>query len=473
MHNGRLKPRVAAPHSLSPRFVVHPQQRQRRAGAVRIAMIGGGYVGLVSAACFAEFGGEVRVVEADPAKLEALQAARLPIYEPGLDRLVEENVAAKRLAFGNDVAWAIEGAEAMFIAVGTPTRRGDGHADLSYVYGAAEQVARALTGYAVIVTKSTVPVGTGRHISEIVRAIRPELEFDIASNPEFLREGSAIEDFMRPDRVVIGTGSERAREILRRLYRPLYLIEAPIVFTDVETAELTKYAANAFLAMKVTFINEMADLCEKVGADVHGVARGIGLDGRIGRKFLHAGPGFGGSCFPKDTLALVRIAQEAGAPSRLVEAVVAVNDARKSGMAARVIAACGGSVRGKTIAVLGLTFKPETDDMRDAPSVPIITRLCEDGATIRAFDPEGMNQAAPMLPNAVTYCRDAMDAAQGSDALVVITEWNEFRALAPDRLRATMSGRVVVDLRNIFEPSAMREAGLAYHGIGRPAVTAG
>ncbi len=436
-------------------------------------MIGGGYVGLVSGACFAEFGGEVRVVEADPAKLEALQAARLPIYEPGLDRLVEENVAARRLAFGNDVAWAIDGAEAVFIAVGTPTRRGDGHADLSYVFAAAEQVARALSGYAVIVTKSTVPVGTGRKVQEIVRAIRPDLEFDIASNPEFLREGSAIEDFMRPDRVVIGTRSERAREILRRLYRPLYLIEAPIVFTEVETAELTKYAANAFLAMKVTFINEMADLCEKVGADVHDVARGIGLDGRIGRKFLHAGPGFGGSCFPKDTLALMRIAQEAGAPSRLVETVVTVNDARKSGMAARVIAACGGSVRGKTIAVLGLTFKPETDDMRDSPSVPIITRLCEDGARIRTFDPEGMNQAAPMLPTSVAYCRDAMEAAQGADALVVVTEWNEFRALAPQRLRDAMSGRVVVDLRNIFEPAAMREAGLAYHAIGRPAPAAG
>ena len=435
-------------------------------------MIGGGYVGLVSAACFAEFGGEVAVVEADPAKLAALHDGRLPIYEPGLDRLVAENVEAKRLSFGNDVAAAIAGAEAVFIAVGTPTRRGDGHADLTYVYNAAEQVARALSGHAVIVTKSTVPVGTGRHIQQIVRGIRPDLEFDVASNPEFLREGSAIQDFMRPDRVVIGSDSERAREIMRRLYRPLYLIEAPIVFTSIETAELTKYAANAFLAMKVTFINEMADLCEKVGADVHDVARGIGLDGRIGRKFLHPGPGFGGSCFPKDTLALVRIAQEAGAPTRLVEATVAVNDARKAGMAARVIAACGGGVRGKTIAVLGLTFKPETDDMRDAPSVPIITRLCEDGARIRTFDPEGMAQAGAMLPAGIIYCQDAMDAVQGADALVVVTEWNEFRALAPERLAAAMSGRVLIDLRNVFEPEAMRAAGFDYHGVGRRSVQA-
>jgi UDPglucose 6-dehydrogenase len=430
-------------------------------------MIGGGYVGLVSGACFAEFGVEVAVVEADAGKLAALHDGRLPIYEPGLDRLVAENVAAGRLSFGNDIASAIQGAEAVFIAVGTPTRRGDGHADLSYVYAAAEQVARALTGYAVIVTKSTVPVGTGRQIHQIVRGLRPELEFDVDSNPEFLREGSAIQDFMRPDRVVIGADSDRAREIMRRLYRPLYLIEAPIVFTAIETAELTKYAANAFLAMKVTFINEMADLCEKVGADVHDVARGIGLDGRIGRKFLHPGPGFGGSCFPKDTLALVRIAQEAGAPSRLVEATVAVNDARKAGMAARIIAACGGGVRGKTIAVLGLTFKPETDDMRDAPSVAIVTRLCEDGARIRTYDPEGMAQARAMLPTGVEYCRDAMDAVQGADALVLVTEWNEFRALAPERLRAAMAGATIVDLRNVFEPAAMRAAGFAYHGVGR------
>jgi UDPglucose 6-dehydrogenase len=431
-------------------------------------MIGGGYVGLVSGACFAEFGTEVTVVETDAAKLAALTEGRMPIYEPGLDQLVTANVKAGRLAFTADLPAALLGAEAVFIAVGTPTRRGDGHADLSYVYAAAEQVARALTGYTVIVTKSTVPVGTGRRITEIVRAVRPDLDFDVASNPEFLREGNAIGDFMRPDRVVIGTESERAREVLRRLYRPLYLIEAPIVFTGVETAELTKYAANAFLAMKVTFINEMADLCEKAGADVHDVARGIGLDGRIGRKFLHPGPGFGGSCFPKDTLALVRIAQDAGAPTRLVETVVIVNDARKAGMAMRVIAACGGSVRGKTIGVLGLTFKPETDDMRDSPAIPIISRLVEDGATVRAFDPEGMEQARPLLPAAVVYCRDALDTAAGADALVLITEWNEFRALSPARLCEAMRGRVMVDLRNVYDPVAMRQGGFDYVGIGRP-----
>ena len=435
---------------------------------MRIALIGGGYVGLVSGACFAEFGSEVSVVETDGNKLVALREGRMPIYEPGLDRLVTENVAAGRLSFGDDLAAALTGVDAVFIAVGTPTRRGDGHADLSYVYAAAEQVARALTGYAVIVTKSTVPVGTSRRISEIMRATRPDLDFDVASNPEFLREGSAIADFMRPDRVVIGAETDRAREVLRRLYRPLYLIEAPIVFTGIETAELTKYAANAFLAMKVTFINEIADLCERAGADVHDLARGIGLDGRIGRKFLHPGPGFGGSCFPKDTMALVRIAQDHGAPSRLVEAVVAVNDARKAGMAARIVAACGGSVRGRTIGVLGLTFKPETDDMREAPSLPIVARLAEDGAIIRAFDPEGMEQAKPLLPEGVIYCRDALDAAAGADALVVITEWNEFRALAPARLRAAMRGRVLVDLRNIYEPSAMREAGFQYDSVGRP-----
>ncbi len=370
---------------------------------MRIAMIGGGYVGLVSGACFAEFGSEVTIVETDPGRLAALRAGAMPIYEPGLEHLVAENARAGRLAFTDELPRALDGAEAVFVAVGTPTRRGDGHADLTYVYSAAEQIARSLGGYAVIVTKSTVPVGTGRRIADIVRQTRPDLDFDVASNPEFLREGSAIADFMRPDRVVIGTESERAREVLRRLYRPLYLIEAPIVFTSLETAELTKYAANAFLAMKVTFINEIADLCEKAGADVHDVARGIGLDGRIGRKFLHAGPGFGGSCFPKDTLALTRIAQDLGAPARLVETVVAVNESRKAGMANRVIAACGGSVRGKAIAVLGLTFKPETDDMRDAPAVPVVARLIGDGAHVRAFDPEGMDQAVKVLPPGVQY----------------------------------------------------------------------
>lgn len=434
---------------------------------LRIAMIGGGYVGLVSGACFADLGVEVAVVETDPAKLDALKNGRIPIYEPGLERLVAENVAAGRLTFSDDLSTAVAGVEAVFIAVGTPTRRGDGHADVSYVNAAAEQVARALTGYAVVVTKSTVPVGTGRRIAQIMRHARPELDFDVASNPEFLREGSAIGDFMRPDRVVIGAESERAREVLRRLYRPLYLIEAPILFTSLETAELTKYAANSFLAMKVTFINEMADLCERVGADVQDVARGIGLDGRIGRKFLNAGPGFGGSCFPKDTLALMRIAQDWGAPSRLVEATVAVNDARKSAMAARIVQACGGSVHGKTIAVLGLTFKPETDDMRDAPSIPIVSRLAEEGAAIRAFDPVGMSHAKDLLPPSVQFCSDAYDAAAGADALILVTEWNEFRALSPERLAEIMRGRLLMDLRNVFDPAVFLEAGFDYRGVGR------
>ncbi len=434
---------------------------------MKIAMIGGGYVGLVSGACFADLGVDVCVVERDPAKLAMLHAGAMPIYEPGLERLVQENVAAGRLRFTDDLPCAVAGVEAVFIAVGTPTRRGDGHADVSYVNAAAEQVARALTGYAVIVTKSTVPVGTGRSIAAIMRAAAPAAEFDVASNPEFLREGSAIGDFMRPDRVVIGTESERAQDVLRRLYRPLYLIEAPILFTAIETAELTKYAANSFLAMKVTFINEMADLCEKVGADVHDVARGIGLDGRIGRKFLHPGPGYGGSCFPKDTLALARIAQDWGAPSRLVEATVAVNEARKAGMAARVVAACGGSVRGKVIAVLGLTFKPETDDMRDAPSLPIIHRLVEEGARVRVFDPQGMEQARPLLPAAVEYAGSAPDAFGEAHAMVLTTEWNEFRAISPERLASALKDRVVVDLRNVFDPAGMREAGLHYYAVGR------
>jgi len=435
---------------------------------LRIAMIGGGYVGLVSGACFAELGNDVAVVEVDAAKLASLREGGIPIYEPGLQPLVADNAKAGRLTFGDDIAAAVGGADAVFIAVGTPTRRGDGHADLSYVFAAVEQVAKVLTGYTVIVTKSTVPVGTGRRIKEILASVRPDLQVDVASNPEFLREGSAIPDFMRPDRVVIGVETDRAREVLRTLYRPLYLIEAPILFTNLETAELVKYAANSFLAMKVTFINEMADICERAGADVHDVARGIGLDGRIGRKFLHPGPGFGGSCFPKDTLAMVRIAQDHGTPSRLIEAVVAVNDARKASMAARIIHAAGGSVRGKTIAIFGLTFKPETDDMRDAPSIPVVGRLAEDGAEIRAFDPAGMDQARPMLPPGVKYCRDALDAAREADILVVLTEWNEFRAIAPERLRETMRGDLVVDLRNMYEKASMQAAGFRYHSIGRP-----
>ena len=439
---------------------------------MRIAVVGGGYVGLVSGACFAEFGNEVAVVEADVAKRAALLDGRLPIYEPGLGTLVAENVAAGRLSFGGDLASAVEDAEAVFIAVGTPSRRGDGHADLTYVFAAVEEVAHVLKRPTVIVTKSTVPVGTGRRVAEILQRIRPELDVHVASNPEFLREGNAIGDFMRPDRVVIGCETELAREVLRRLYRPLYLIEAPIVFTGIETAELIKYAGNSFLATKVTFINEMADLCERVGADIHDVARGIGLDGRIGRKFLHPGPGFGGSCFPKDTLALTRIAQDAGAPSRLVEATVAVNDARKAGMAMRVINAAGGNVRGKTVALFGLTFKPETDDMRDSPSLPITDRLVSDGAILRAYDPEGMAQAKPMLPEGIIYCQSALEAADGAEIVVVVTEWNEFRAITPDQLKAVMAGRVVVDLRNVYDPEAMRASGMIYHSIGRPPILA-
>src|SRR5689334_8453500 len=435
---------------------------------MRIAMIGGGYVGLVSGACFAEFGTEVTVVEVDRDKLAALHEGQMPIYEPGLDKLVTENVSAGRLTFTADLASAVRGAEAVFIAVGTPTRRGDGHADLSYVFAAAEQVAMALNGYSVIITKSTVPVGTSRRIAEIVRAARPDLEFDVASNPEFLREGNAIGDFMRPDRVVIGTESERAREVLGRLYRPLYLIEAPIVFTGIETAELTKYAANAFLAMKVTFINEMADLCEKVGADVHDVARGIGLDGRIGKKFLHAGPGYGGSCFPKDTLALVKTAQDFGAPLRIIETVVDVNERRKAQMADKIVAACGGSVKGKTIAILGLTFKPNTDDMRDAPSLAIVPALQRAGATIRAYDPEGTDEAKKLL-SGIAYCGSAYETMEGADALVLITEWNEFRALDLDRVKTLLKAPVIVDLRNIYKPDEMAAAGFSYVSIGRNA----
>ncbi|RKK02303.1 nucleotide sugar dehydrogenase [Pseudoroseomonas wenyumeiae] len=434
---------------------------------MRVAMIGAGYVGLVSGACFAEFGVDVCVVDTEPSKIEALKAGRIPIYEPGLDRLVAENAADGRLTFTTDLKEAIRGADAVFLAVGTPTRRGDGHADLSYVFAAAEQVAKAAEGPLVLVTKSTVPVGTGAKVKEIVRRVRPELEIEVASNPEFLREGNAIGDFMRPDRVVIGVDSERASKVLKRLYRPLYLIETPVVQTSIETAELIKYAANAFLAVKITFINQMADLCEKAGANVHDVARGMGLDGRIGRKFLHAGPGYGGSCFPKDTLALARTAQELGAPATIVEQTIAANEARKEQMAQRVIDACGGSVEGKTVAVLGLTFKPETDDMRDAPSLVIVPALAAAGATIRAYDPQS-GHAKQMLPEGVQYAKNALDAAKGADALVLITEWNEFRAIAPAKLKKAMRGDVVCDLRNVWDPVQMRECGLAYSSIGRP-----
>ena len=441
---------------------------------MRIAMIGGGYVGLVSAACFAEFGIEVAVVENSPERLSALQDGRIPIYEPGLDTLVASNMQAGRLSFGDDIAAAVRGAEAVFIAVGTPPRNGDGAADMQYVHAAAKQIAQALTGYAVIVTKSTVPTGTSRRIAGIIRETRPDADFDVASNPEFLREGSAIGDFMRPDRVIIGLDLDapdrgaRAESIMRRVYRPLSLIEAPLLFTGLETAELTKYASNSFLAMKISFINEMADLCDKLGANVHDLARGMGLDNRIGKKFLHPGPGYGGSCFPKDTLALSRIGQEAGSPCRLVETTVQVNDARKIGMAGRIIAACNGDITGKTIAVLGLTFKPETDDMRESPSIPILHRLSEAGATLRVFDPVGHDTARPMLPPETIYCADALDAATGADALVVLTEWNIFRAMSPTAIKKVMAGKIVVDLRNIFDPQAMKEAGMTYQSIGRP-----
>src|SRR6516164_2762820 len=395
---------------------------------MRIAMIGTGYVGLVSGACFSEFGVSVSCVDQDAAKIAGLQRGEMPIYEPGLAALVAGNAAAGRLLFTTDLAMAVAGADAVFIAVGTPSRRGDGHADLSYVFAAAEAIGRALSGPAVVVTKSTVPVGTGYRVAEILRGIRPEGGIEVAANPEFLREGSAIADFMRPDRVVIGAEGERARAVLRQLYRPLYLIETPIVFTDIATAELIKYAANAFLATKITFINEIADLCERVGADVQDVARGIGLDGRIGGKFLHAGPGFGGSCFPKDCRALVRTAHEAAAALTIVETVLAGNEARKAHMAEKIIAALGGSVAGKTLAVLGLTFKPNTDDMREAPSLAILPRLIAAGATIHAFDPAGIAEARKLLPELV-YCPDAYAAIAGAEALVLLTEWNEFRAL--------------------------------------------
>ncbi len=434
---------------------------------MRIAMIGTGYVGLVSGACFSEFGIDVICVDKDEAKIEGLKQNRMPIYEPGLDTLVADNVKAGRLSFTTDLKAAVAQVDAVFIAVGTPSRRGDGHADLSYVYAAAREIADALNGYTVVVTKSTVPVGTGREVARIIRETRPDADFDVVSNPEFLREGSAINDFMRPDRVVIGTTSERARAVMKQLYRVLYLIETPIVFTALETSELIKYAANTFLAAKITFINEIADLCEAVGADVHDVAKGIGLDGRIGKKFLHPGPGYGGSCFPKDTLALVRTARDKGSPLRIIETVVAINDERKRRMADKIIAACGGSVRGKTIAVLGLTFKPNTDDMRDSPSLEIVPALQRAGATVRAFDPEGMEEARRMLDD-VMFCDNAYDPLEGADALAILTEWNEFRALDLSRVKSLLREPIIVDLRNIYSPDEMKAAGFRYSSIGRP-----
>lgn len=438
---------------------------------MRIAMIGTGYVGLVSGACFSEFGNDVVCVDKDEVKISRLDRGEIPIFEPGLDDLVANNVRAGRLTFTTDLTSAVRDADAVFIAVGTPTRRGDGHADLSYVYGAAKEIAAAMDGYTVVVTKSTVPVGTGREVERIIREARPDVEFDVCSNPEFLREGAAITDFMRPDRVVIGTESERAQEAMREIYRPLYLIETPIVFTSLQTSELIKYAANTFLATKITFINEIADLCEQVGADVHDVSRGIGLDGRIGRKFLHPGPGYGGSCFPKDTLALVKTAQDYKAPLRIVETVVDINDKRKKQMADKVIQACGGSVAGKTVAVLGLTFKPNTDDMRDSPSLDILPALQAAGAKVKAYDPEGMKEARQMLPD-VEMCDNAYAPIDGADVVVLITEWNEFRALDLKRVKGLLKEPLMVDLRNVYNPEDMAEAGFTYVCVGRSTVDA-
>ena len=432
---------------------------------MRIAMIGTGYVGLVSGACLSEFGHDVVCIDKDASKVETLRAGGIPIFEPGLDEVVATNVKAGRLSFETDLAKGVAGAAAVFIAVGTPTsRHGDGHADLSYVFAAAEEIARALSGYAVVVTKSTVPVGTSRKVEEIIKKTRPDAQFDMASNPEFLREGSAIREFRRPDRVVVGCDTDRAREVMREVYRPLFLNETPMLFTSRETSELIKYAANAFLATKITFINEMADICEKVGGDVQDVARGIGLDGRIGKKFLHAGPGYGGSCFPKDTLALVQTAQQLGAPSRIVEAVVAVNDRRKLDMAKKIETAFDG-VKGKTIAVLGLTFKPNTDDMRDAPSLVILPYLQKAGATIQAYDPEGCKEAAKHMQ--LDYRKDTYDALTGADGVVILTEWNEFRALDLPRVKTALKQPLMVDLRNIYRPAQMTEAGFRYTSVGR------
>lgn len=429
-------------------------------------MIGSGYVGLVSGACFADFGHDVICVDKDAGKIDALLAGRMPIYEPGLDHLVSTNVASGRLTFTTDLAPAVADAEAVFIAVGTPSRRGDGHADLSYVHAAAAEVAKAIKGFTVIVDKSTVPVGTGDEVERIIQSTNPDADFAVVSNPEFLREGAAIDDFKRPDRIVIGSDDARAIEVMREIYRPLHLNKSPIVEMSRRGAELTKYAANAFLAVKITFINEIADLCEKVGADVQDVARGIGLDGRIGSKFLHAGPGYGGSCFPKDTLALLKTSQDYDAPQRIVEAVVAVNDNRKRAMGRKVIQACGGEVRGKTVALLGLTFKPNTDDMRDSPSIAVVRTLQDAGATVRAYDPEGMEQAKLVLDN-VTYCQSSYEAMDGADALVIVTEWDAFRALDLNRAKSLLNEPVLVDLRNIYPREAVEKAGFRYTSVGR------
>ncbi|MAI91881.1 UDP-glucose/GDP-mannose dehydrogenase family protein [Ponticaulis sp.] len=433
---------------------------------MRVTMIGTGYVGLVSGACFADFGHVVTCVDKDASKIERLEQGIMPIYEPGLDQLVAKNVKEERLFFTTDPADAIKNADAVFIAVGTPSRRGDGHADLSYVYGAAEEIAQLMDGYTVVVTKSTVPVGTGDEVEEIIRKTRPDAEFAVVSNPEFLREGAAIKDFKVPDRVVVGTEEERAKEVMSELYRPLYLNETPILFTARRTSELIKYAANAFLAVKITFINEIADLCEKVGANVQEVSRGIGLDNRIGKKFLNAGPGYGGSCFPKDTLALTKTANDHGAPIRIVDTVVEVNAARKKAMATKIIDAMGGDVSGKTIGMLGLAFKPNTDDMRDAPSLDIIPALQAAGAKVRAYDPESMKEASHMLED-VVFCDGPYHAIEGADAMVIVTEWDQFRALDLDRAKTMLNENIVVDLRNIYAPADMAKRGFKYVSVGR------
>ena len=434
---------------------------------MNVAMIGSGYVGLVSGACFAEFGATVTCIDVDAGKIRALREGRLPLYEPGLDDLVARNVASGRLAFATGFEPALPQADLVFVAVGTPSRRGDGHADLSYVYSAARDIAPHLCGYTVIVDKSTVPVGTARQVARIVRDANPDADFDVASNPEFLREGAAIADFMRPDRVVIGVESPRAEALLRALYRPLNLIETPLLVTDLESAELTKYAANAFLATKISFINEMSALCEALGADVHAVAKGMGLDARIGRKFLHPGPGYGGSCFPKDTLALVRTAQEHATPLRIVEAVIEANAAQRARMLKKIRAALGGSASGKTLGVLGLTFKPETDDMRDSPASAILPSLIETGAMVRAHDPKAVEEAKRVLPAGIDYCGDIYETFRGADAAILMTEWNAYRGLDLTRVLELMRGRVFIDLRNVYEPGEMNALGFDYVCVGR------
>ena len=435
---------------------------------MNIVVVGTGYVGLVSGACFSEFGFAVTCVDKDSDKITSLEQGEIPIYEPGLDDFVKRNSAAGRLRFTTELGPAVGSADAVFIAVGTPTRRGDGHADLSFVFSAAEEVAAHLSGYTVVVTKSTVPVGTGQQVEQVIRKANPDADFDIASNPEFLREGSAIADFMRPDRVVVGVQTDRAKEVIRQLYRPLYLIEKPVLFTGLETAELIKYAANAFLAVKISYINQMADLCEKVGANVHDVAKGMGLDNRIGAKFLHPGPGYGGSCFPKDTLALVKTAESVDSPVSIVAEVVAYNKARKLEMSRRVISAFSGDVKGQRLSVLGLAFKPETDDMRESPAIELITELMAEGAVITAYDPVAMDEARQIFTEQINYADSAQTCLDGADGAIVVTEWNEFRALTPQLFADLMTGNILVDLRNIYEPEQMKAVGLNYRSIGRP-----